>query len=252
MCSPFDPGFRMANQESAVKRYPETIDNAWDVLYRDYPDVYEAFASFPYHPPVTAILQSEFNLAGKVVLDVGAGTGQSARGLARSAARVIGVEPEAAMRAIGMATIREHGPRNVEFVAGTADALPVADASVDVVTAVTAPFDLDEALRVLRAPGLLISVEIAPGWYGGELSAIINHPTPELADADQRLTRELGFAYRDVENVQDYGTTDNILRTYGFIFGPNAIAHLKQTRQTTIRWRWRFYSRHRSADFSAP
>jgi hypothetical protein len=33
-----------------VKEYPETIDNAWDVLYREYPEIYDAFSSFPYRP----------------------------------------------------------------------------------------------------------------------------------------------------------------------------------------------------------
>jgi hypothetical protein len=33
-----------------MKRQPETIENRWDILYRDYPEIYDAFSSFPYHP----------------------------------------------------------------------------------------------------------------------------------------------------------------------------------------------------------
>ena len=31
-----------------VEAYPETIGHRRDVLYRDYPEVYDRFASFPY------------------------------------------------------------------------------------------------------------------------------------------------------------------------------------------------------------
>jgi hypothetical protein len=29
-----------------MKNYPESIENRWDILYRDYPEVYDRFASF--------------------------------------------------------------------------------------------------------------------------------------------------------------------------------------------------------------
>jgi ubiquinone/menaquinone biosynthesis C-methylase UbiE len=226
-----------------VKAYPETIDNAWDVLYRDYPEVYDAFASFPYHPGVLQVLRERFDLAGKVILDVGAGGGQTALPLARYAAQVIGLEPEAAMRAVGEQAAREQGVENVTFLAGAADAIPLPDGAVDVVLAITAPLAVDEALRVVRRSGLVARVDVAPDWYGGELAPIIQHPTPELAATSRDLTERHGFAVLDFDSVQEYGTQDDILRTYGFIFGPRAIAHLKQTGQTSIRWRFRIHYR---------
>lgn len=226
-----------------MKQYPETIENAWDVLYRDYPEIYDAFSSFPYQPGVLQTIGERFDFAGKVILDVGAGGGQSAIPLAKDAAQVIGLEPESAMRAVAERAAREQGVKNVSFLAGSADAIPLPDGAVDVVMAITAPLVVDEALRVVRRPGLLLKLDIAPGWYGGELASVIQESTPELEAASRNLTQHQGFAFEDFESVQDYGSRENILRTYGFIFGRRAIAHLKRTEQTTIRWRFRLHYR---------
>ena len=147
------------------------------------------------------------------------------------------------MREAGELVIYEQGIKNVTFLEGEASALPLPEGAVDMVLAITAPLDVDEALRVVRRPGVLIQVDVAPGWYGGELASIIQHPTPELEIASRLLTEQHGFAAEDFESLQDYGTQDHLLRTYGFIFGPRAIAHIKQTGQTTIRWRFRIHSR---------
>jgi hypothetical protein len=31
---------------------PESIENRWDILYRDYPEIYAAFMNVPYQPSV--------------------------------------------------------------------------------------------------------------------------------------------------------------------------------------------------------
>lgn len=87
---------------------------------------------------------------GRVVLDLAAGTGKLTRLLAPSGAEVIAVEPIAEMRA------KIEGARALE---GTAEAIPLADVSVDAVTVAQAFhwFRPDEALReihrVLRPGG---------------------------------------------------------------------------------------------------
>ena len=93
---------------------------------------------------------------GSTVLDVGAGTGKLARLLLPFGARVIGVEPVVAMRE-GFARALPDTP----VLDGTAEALPVADASADAIVVGTAFhwFDGDaalrEAARVLRPGGAL-------------------------------------------------------------------------------------------------
>jgi SAM-dependent methyltransferase len=90
------------------------------------------------------------------VLDLAAGTGKLARLLAASGARVVAVEPIAAMRALI--------PAGVEALPGTAEAIPLPDGSIDAVTVAQAFhwFRAEEALseidRVLRPGGALALV----------------------------------------------------------------------------------------------
>ena len=93
---------------------------------------------------------------GKQVAEVGAGTGKFTRLLALTGARVIAVEPVAAMRS----RLAELLPR-VEIVDGLAESTGLADGSVDVVVAAQAWhwFDpaaaLAEVERITRAGGRL-------------------------------------------------------------------------------------------------
>jgi SAM-dependent methyltransferase len=93
---------------------------------------------------------------GTRVLDLAAGTGKLTRQLAAAGADVTAVEPVAEMRAVLAAALPE-----VRVAAGAAEALPLADQSVDAVTVGQAFhwFRGDEALgeihRVLRPRGRL-------------------------------------------------------------------------------------------------
>ena len=92
---------------------------------------------------------------GRTVVDLAAGTGKLTRLLVPTGAEVIAVEPIAEMRA---------KIENARVLAGTAEAIPLEDASVDAVTVAQAFhwFRADEALReihrVLRPGGGLALV----------------------------------------------------------------------------------------------
>jgi SAM-dependent methyltransferase len=96
---------------------------------------------------------------GRTVVDVGAGTGKLTRALAATGAHVIAVEPLAEMRA----TLERVVPE-AEALDGTAESLPLADASVDAVTAAQAFhwFDVERTLpefhRVVRPHGAVALV----------------------------------------------------------------------------------------------
>ncbi len=69
----------------------------------------------------------------KRVLDVGCGDGRLALGVARSATRVDGIDPDPEAIAAARRNAREAGVRNVRFAAGAAQRLPHQDASFEVV-----------------------------------------------------------------------------------------------------------------------
>ncbi len=226
---------------------PESIENRWDILYRDYPEVYEAFSKTPYHPTVYEQLPGILDLDGKVIADVGAGTGRSTLALARYTRQVIGVELEAAMLRVAREKAREEGAERVAFVGGNALALPLADQSVDLVTGITLALwppeqyrdFIREGLRVTR--GRVVYVGISPGWYGGDLYDVIDDVDKVDEKVDRIFLDEFHFAYQDIFSVQEYGTLEHIVSTYGFIFGKKTIDALKRAQKTSITWKFRVY-----------
>jgi SAM-dependent methyltransferase len=114
---------------------------------------------------------------GRTVVDVGAGTGKLTRLLPATGARIVAVEPIAEMRA-KLVTVHADG---FEVLDGTAESLPLADGSADVVTAAQAMhwFDLDRALpelhRVLRPGGYL-----ALFWNSRDLGDPVQRGVEEL------------------------------------------------------------------------
>ncbi len=230
---------------------PESIENRWDILYRDYPEVYEAFSNTPDHPTIYEQLPGIIDLAGKCIADVGAGTGSSSLALARLARKMIGIEHEAAMLQVAREKAGSEGMERVTFVSGDALALPLADDSVDLVTGITLALYppeqyrdfIREGLRVAKGP--VVYVGISPGWYGGDLYDVIDDPEKVDETVDHIFIDEFHFAYQDIFSDQEYGTLEHIVSTYGFIFGRKAIAHLKRENKTTIRWKFRVYWRGR-------
>jgi ubiquinone/menaquinone biosynthesis C-methylase UbiE len=230
---------------------PESIENRWDILYRDYPEVYEAFSHTPYHPTVYEQLPGIIDLRGKCIADVGAGTGSSSLALARYAREVTGIEREAAMLRLAREKARGEGAERVTFLNGDALALPLADDSVDLVTGITLalyPPELyrdfiRESLRVAKGP--VVYLGIPPGWYGGDLDEVIENAEAEKLDAevDRIFIEEFQFEYQDIFSDQEYGTVEHIVSTYGFIFGKKAIEYLKREKKTAIRWKFRVYWR---------
>jgi SAM-dependent methyltransferase len=98
---------------------------------------------------------------GRTLLDLGCGSGYWLPGYAAQAERVIGVEPDE--RLVSLARARD---RRVEVLRGSAEHIPVDDASVDVVHARFAYFfppgcdaGLAEVVRVLKPGGALVVID---------------------------------------------------------------------------------------------
>ncbi|MBN1815421.1 MAG: hypothetical protein JXA14_26550 [Anaerolineae bacterium] len=56
------------------KAKPESLEGRWDLLYHDYPEVYEEFESIPKAPDLIDVFAARFPLHSKIVVDVGLGT----------------------------------------------------------------------------------------------------------------------------------------------------------------------------------
>ncbi len=226
---------------------PETIENRWDILYRDYSDVYDEWARTLEKPTAIEAILEHFHLKGKTLADVGSGTGTSTFNLAEHAVNVIGVEPVKSMRDVAEKSAKEQGIQNVKFVEGTSENVPLADNSVDIVICITgAAKDFTqfarESERITRTGGLVIRVDVAPGWYGGELCPIIfdkpRNENPVEGSRDDVLAN-LGFEYLDFFSDQFYSSVDKAIETYGFVHGKRAIDHIRENNKTVIRWKWR-------------
>jgi SAM-dependent methyltransferase len=124
-----------------------------------------------YAPDAVAWIARRFPF--RDVLDLGAGTGKLTRQLVPLAQTVVAVEPDDEMRAM-----LERVVPGVDVRAGSAEAIPADDASVDVVTVAQAFhwFDTDAALaemhRVLRTGGGFAIV--FNRWDFPELNAIVD------------------------------------------------------------------------------
>jgi ubiquinone/menaquinone biosynthesis C-methylase UbiE len=226
---------------------PDSLEGRWDILYRDYPEVYDEFERIPKVPDLIDVLDARFPLQGKTVVDVGSGTGLSTFRLARYAAFVIGIEIEEAMIAIARENAQARGVDNVRFQLGDAERLPFEDCSVDAAVAMwLAGGDVRavalEMERVVRPGGLVLRADVAPGWYGGELNPVITgRPRDETAPVRSRdhVLAELGHEAMDVYMDQDYKTVESAVRTYGFVHSARAIDYIRAQHVTTIRWKAR-------------
>jgi SAM-dependent methyltransferase len=129
---------------------------------------------------------------GRVVVDLGAGTGKLSRLLGATGARVVAVEPVSAMRALI--------PARIDAMEGTAEAIPFGDGTVDAVTCAQAfhwfqpGTALSEIHRVLRPGGGLailanIRSESDPlqRKFLGVLGRYRSHPSLEEASRPAAL-----------------------------------------------------------------
>ena len=131
--------------------------------------------------------------AGQTIVDLGCGTGYWLARYAQQARRVIGVEPDARVRARAeraAARLAGAGLAEVEVRAGSAEHTGLPDGCADVVHARFAYFfppgtdaGLAEALRVLRPGGQLVAVDNDYRWgeFSGLLAAGMTRPPGQVA-----------------------------------------------------------------------
>jgi SAM-dependent methyltransferase len=145
--------------------------------------------------------------AGRVVVDLGCGTGYWLRRYAGEAAGVIAIEPDPTLRAAARDAARTLPATDV--LAGSAERLPLADNSADVVHGRFAYFfppgadaGLAEVLRVLRPGGRLVAVDNDYRWgeFARLLAAAATRPPLQTAADVDTWWRERGAARHEVRS----------------------------------------------------
>jgi SAM-dependent methyltransferase len=167
--------------------------------------------------------------AGVRVADVGAGTGKLTATLVSLSAEVTAVEPDPQM----LAELRQTMPA-VRSVPGSAEEIPLPDASLDAVLAGQAMhwFDMDRALpeiaRVLRPGGVLAGLwnvdDDRVGWVAGLAEISKRKSSITLTrwrdGAGQSRQERLGSGLFEAAEVAEFGhgqvrTADSLLATIG-------------------------------------
>jgi len=225
----------------------ETIEEDWPRFYREFADVYDRFSG---HSAATAAaLIDMFKLDGKVILEVGCGTGIATVELARKAKVVIALEPEQAMMKVAREKVQEKGINNVAFAYGIAEKLPLAENSVDCAITIYASLPHEEASRVVRKGGIIIRAANHYRWYGGELRSVIfgedekarSRVIREGYKWDRKLRRDRAYSYKDILVTHTYSSLEEAIGTYGFIFGKKAIDYILANDKKTITHKLRVY-----------
>lgn len=159
---------------------------------------------------------------GATVLDLGCGTGFHLPFFAERAGRVVGVEPHAGLAAA--ASRRTAGLANVSVRTGSAQAVPLPDASVDVVHARWAYFfgpgcepGLRELRRVLRRGGtaFVIDNDATRSTFGRWFREWLPAYDPE---AVERFWTRQGFAREPLLIRWSFTSRDDLAAVLGIEF----------------------------------
>jgi SAM-dependent methyltransferase len=168
--------------------------------------------------------------AGQTIVDLGCGTGFWLARYAGEAARVIGIEPDHAVRA--QAVQAAAALPGTEVRAGSAEHTGLPSHSADVVHARFAYFfppgtdaGLTEVLRVLRPGGRLVVVDNDYRWgeFAGLLAAASTRPVRDIAATVDEWWRARGATRHEVRSEWRFGSRADLAAVLGIEF-PRRVA----------------------------
>ena len=234
---------------------PGYFDFDWLSAY--YPDLYHKFSLS------TEGLMDEFvrlaDLSDLVIADIGAGTGRATIRASEKAKQVYAIDVYRSVVDFGRNLVQELGLLNVDFVQGDGANIPLPDNSVDVAIHSWSVLDREEAYRILKPGGLLVSLGPAPGSLCGELTATLASEYPDLiknvasvqsfdphcspADSEMSSWGDLPLlapvSVHDFTYVSEYGNSTEAAAILGRLYGPRAKSYMLERGQSTLAWRLR-------------
>lgn len=237
----------------------QTIKNYWDRYHLvPFLDVYDRFAL----SSVSAVddMQVNYGFSGRRVLDIGGGTGKSAFRIAQYANFVVSIEPLTTFLKFAIKKQKQTGISNVQFTEGVGEDLKqFKDGEFDCAVSVCAlPIIhedternkkncnalLDGCLRVVKPGGYIALALTTPGWLKDhEVGGMNSFPNPNIKGPNEELLEPHNFTYRDIRIVIDYGTVEEALATWGFIYGEKAIDYIIDHQVSKFSWSLRIFHR---------
>jgi SAM-dependent methyltransferase len=202
---------------------------------QDNPDTYEVenLAADP-DRRIEAAMRVVLDWHGLDVVDVGCGTGFHLPGFAATARHVVGVEPHEPSRLAAVRRCGEQGLENVAVLAGSAERMPLADASADVLVARFAYFfgpgcdaGIVECSRVLRRHGVMFVVDndLRGGTFASWLARSPWTPS-HSADAVEQFWADRGFTLVRVPSRWQFRSRDDLEAVVRIEFPPTLAAEL--------------------------
>lgn len=228
----------------------------FDWLSSRHPDLYHEFALST--DGLMDKLRTLIDLTGCDVLDIGAGTGRSALGAAKSK-QVFALDFYESVVRFGKRQLERSQVTNIHYINGNRDHLPLPENSVDVVINSWAELNLHEAYRVLKPTGYLIQMGAPVNALCGELTAELAPDYPWLIK-DCAPQEVFDPGYPDTQTTTDNSIWNGILVsgsikihqfTYvadyqdyceaaaitGRLYGPKARRYFMARKQSTLSWR---------------
>jgi ubiquinone/menaquinone biosynthesis C-methylase UbiE len=184
-------------------------------------------------------------LRGRVVVELGCGTGRLTRMVAPLAARVMALDVSEHMLGVARVRMGATSPANYLLMAGDSRRLPLADESADVALAGwTLSFligsqaaewrwhidrAVDEMFRVLRPGGAAVIVETLGTGYRSP-----RPPSEALAAYYRHLEAEHGFSRTWVRTDYAFGSPEEAERLTRFFFGRALAERVARERLTIL------------------
>ena len=190
--------------------------------------------------------------AGRDLVDLGAGTGYHVPAFAATARHVFAVEPHDQSRLMAMARCARLGVLNASVLVGSAESIPLRDASVDIVHARFAYFwgpdserGVGEMARVLRPGGtaFVIDNDLRSGTFASWLRRAELDGGRNPDDVEE-FWRDAGFALTRIQSEWRFAGRADLERVVRLEFAPNLADELLAEHDgLVVDYRYALYSR---------